>query len=808
MSSAAPMIGIDFGTSKSAMAWYDPQKQADTIYSDGREEVPSIVYIGPTRGDIRDIRVGLSADRLLNDIANNPGARGTMLDLSRFFISVKRNLVNEALRRLDGVEYTPKFVVSQILGKLKNDAEEDHFKRHPDPAARFTHLLSRAVITHPASFGDTEKGKIKEAAELAGFSAVAFLPEPVAAAIAFAQAGIEIGKCVLVYDFGAGTFDAAALLRESETSFIPVVPSKGSTTQDDDPLGGDILDEILYDYLDAIAQREKGLSFNVNGRLDVAIKRLCRQSKESLSLSRLHQPHTFRAYIRVPDYPVLFEHEIDYDTFNSLVSPMVEETVRFTREVMDDAERAGYPVETVLLVGGSSKLPLVKTLLHERLKIEPQGWHKQHIAVALGAASYASQLWGNDFEEYRQAVSKAWVPNRSLTQEQVQGLQSLASSKQLTDNEAANIEEVVIGSTKEAIVQRKYQAACSTYRDELRSIQQSGVFTQSQFDALVAKEKELGISKIDAEAFETEILGETKEEYWGLSRQKALAEYRSSVAEFAQGRNPIWEQVKALDKKAKELDLSEEDADTIEREILQDTKEMFLKRLEYRDAVRTAWQMKVLTPTRYNMLMAKRKELDFSDKDAEPLEKEEMDDTALNLYNRNTQDAREKYRALVQAAKANVDVLNQEATTLELSQEDITTIHREVMPSLLPPVAPVGADKSGTLFTIIFFVVISVLFAALAGGFIGSTVGYNSAYVTGYNTGYNDASPSASPSNPSPNTPVLIGPAVIFSSAAILSLIGLFLNLKPRKRSAQGDSAPQSSATQHPTPQQHQRPPP
>src|SRR5690242_19855758 len=97
MSSASPFIGIDFGTSKSAMAWFNPfgTGQAEHIYSEGREEIPSIVYIGPNRGGKPDIRVGQAAAELLEAQArmSRPGVNGS--DLRRFVISIKRNLANE-----------------------------------------------------------------------------------------------------------------------------------------------------------------------------------------------------------------------------------------------------------------------------------------------------------------------------------------------------------------------------------------------------------------------------------------------------------------------------------------------------------------------------------------------------------------------------------------------------------------------------------------------------------------------------------------------------------------------------------------
>lgn len=881
MPSASPFIGIDFGTSKCAMAWYNPEaRQAEPIHSDGREEVPSIVYIG----NLNDIRVGQPAEILLDDVANeirHGTSESNMIDLYRFFISIKRNLVVETPRIIDGRPYHPEFIVSKILEKLRKDAESGHFM----PTAHFPHPVSRAVITHPATsnFDKTEKDRIREAGKLAGFSTIEFLPEPEAAAIAYAHSGLEIGQCVLVYDFGGGTFDVAVLRRESAESFQQVIPSRG-----DDKCGGDYIDRILYDYFDKLAQQRMGLSFSRNGQLNPGILRLCRRCKENLS--RFPNPQPFSAYIREGNSPIRFEDEIDRSVFEKLIRPTIARTVDLTQEAMREAQRRDFHVDTVVLVGGSSNLPLVSTLLEDALQIKTRVWNRQHIAVALGAGYYAEQRWGSAFAEYRQAVQNVWEPARRLAEAQSQELGKMANTKQLDNNEAANIEHAVIGNTKEEVLQRQYRQSCTLYRVAVKMVQngilQSNSFPRPQLDNLTAREKELGISERDAETIEREELRDTKVKVWEYFHEAARTQYRRLVAGIKPVRFPSQEQIKTLENKSKELALSKEDATTIEREELGDTKENYYTRLhqeactQYRDQVNNAWENNFLTPDQVNMLneraenfhlsnneaqnleievmrhrketilklqeyrklvqdawragsltqeqantldtkikelgirqedaakierevmghtketilklqeyrvavkrawsnnlltlsqlnvlKAKRKELGISDNLAESIERQEMGDTAINIAERRHQESLKRYRESVQKVKEQVDILNNQAKALDLSRDETSTIHRELMPSLLPH-PPIRSDK-------IFPCIVLVVSVALAGGFIGFGISNISA----------------------------IWGAVIFAIVAMLSFVWLVYRPKPNS-SASSRSTSQSTFTQASAPQQQQK---
>lgn len=363
MSTAVPFIGIDFGTSRSTMAWFNPESgQAEVIRNaEGKDETPSMVYFG--RGERL---VGDAAEAMLED----PVQRRMVVQ------SVKRDLVNQPSLALASGRVKAIDVAAAILAKLRHDAEEGHFHQP----------VTRVVLTYPAAFDEMQLDKIKEAARLAGFTEVAMVPEPVAAALAYAQSGLVLGRHVLVYDLGAGTFDLALLAREPNGSFRVALPPKGLAR-----CGGDDFDRAIYDHCDEVATTTLGRGITPTGETDLFFLRQCRKRKETLSTA---DRCGFNSYLTGSETPVRFSHELARETFEGLIGATVESTVRLTNSLVQEAAAAGYPVETVVLIGGSSRIPLAQRRLQEMLPVAPEKWQKQDVAVALGAALHGRILWG------------------------------------------------------------------------------------------------------------------------------------------------------------------------------------------------------------------------------------------------------------------------------------------------------------------------------------------------------------------------------------------------------------------------------
>lgn len=376
MSFGAPFIGIDFGTSKSSMAWYNPAiGRAEIIRNaQGDEKTPSVVYFGAT-----DTLVGTPAEDMLE---------GDEREQLRVVVSVKRDLVNAPRISLPGRRVSPVEVVAAILGKLKRDAEELHFH---EP-------VTRAVITCPATFDSLQEDKIRQAATLAGFTEVELLEEPVAAAIAYEMVGLQVGDYVLVYDLGGGTFDVAVLARNADGVLARAIPARGLQRR-----GGDDLDRALYDHLDEIAERDLDRPIDPTNRLDLAFLWKCRECKEKLSIQ---DRVVVNAYFPTANGDaVRFRRTVERAEFEQLIGDeYIEPTIRETQAALTEAGKVGITIDTAVLIGGSSQVPLVQQRLQATLPVPPRKWQNRDLAVALGAAYHANRIWGNE------------VPNRIVDQ--------------------------------------------------------------------------------------------------------------------------------------------------------------------------------------------------------------------------------------------------------------------------------------------------------------------------------------------------------------------------------------------------------
>jgi cyclophilin family peptidyl-prolyl cis-trans isomerase len=398
----AAAIGVDFGTTKSCMAWFNPKTgQAELIRNaEGEEKTPSVVYFGEG-----ETLVGSPAETMLEKESER----------RRVFASVKRNLIAGEKRRIDGALVTPVRVAAEILRKLKRDAETGHFYAP----------VTRAVIGHPAAFGQFEKDLLEKAAKEAGFEDVALIPEPVAAAIAYERDGLNVGARVLVYDLGGGTFDVAVLERTANGGFHLTMREAG-----EDKVGGDDFDRAIYDHCDEAAWQTLQRGLAVDDRIDLAILRACRTAKEQLSV---HERATVAVYLRGDDGSVRpFEHPIDRATFEGLIGQYVDQTVKQTKQIVDAAVRQAKPIETVVLIGGASKAPLVQRRLREALPVEPRRWQKQDVAVALGAAALVAASGPGLTDGFRRP------PDQPAAERSPSTATSPASSKGLVTNDAVH----------------------------------------------------------------------------------------------------------------------------------------------------------------------------------------------------------------------------------------------------------------------------------------------------------------------------------------------------------------------------------
>jgi len=291
---------------------------------------------------------------------------------------------------LHGIEYTPEQISAEILRRIKNDASE-----------KLGEQVTHAVITVPAYFSEKQKTATRVAATLAGLKVQRLLAEPTAAAISYGMT-MKTGesKVILVYDFGGGTFDLSILVI-SDNDFIEAV------TGGDRWLGGDNIDKIIKQYIYNEFKKENGFSIDELLKDMPPSKRgnFIATFRKEIEDAKIQLSTTQSADIQISN--ILENRDGDYididisltrETFESLIRPLITRTIQLTDDLL---ERSGYPIETIdhiLLVGGSSCIPLVKKMLSFKFgKNKVLSSERPMLAIAEGAAILAHDL-PEDFE--------------------------------------------------------------------------------------------------------------------------------------------------------------------------------------------------------------------------------------------------------------------------------------------------------------------------------------------------------------------------------------------------------------------------
>ncbi|MFC4986287.1 Hsp70 family protein [Saliphagus infecundisoli] len=360
--SDTPAIGIDLGTTNSAIALAEAGTGDLTILENGSGErtTPSVVSY-----DGVEARVGTPA---VNQAVQYPG---------RTVFSVKRLMGSDEVVVFDNTltntteELTPEEVSALILKKLKQDAEH-HLEQS----------ITNAVITVPAYFNDDQRQATKHAGEIAGLTVDRIINEPTAACLAFGLQGGE-GETVLVYDLGGGTFDSS--LVSVGGGVFEVVATNGETQ-----LGGDDWDDTIVDWLIERIERELSIAFDAEAN-PIALERLfdaAQQAKHDLSARE-------RTTISIPFLEIDGEtHNVEYelarDEFEAMTDHLVETTIECCAELLEDAGYTPAAIDTVLLVGGATRMPQIQNYVEAFFNHPPSKRVNPDEAVALGAAAQAA----------------------------------------------------------------------------------------------------------------------------------------------------------------------------------------------------------------------------------------------------------------------------------------------------------------------------------------------------------------------------------------------------------------------------------
>ena len=377
------ILGIDLGTTNSCAAVLEAGEPMVIENGEGARTTPSVVAITA------------SGEQLIGQVARrqaitNP--ENTVFSIKRFIgrtfddAEVRRSLSltpytivpgphGDAYVRIAGGNYAPPQVSAMILSKLKSDVE-----------ARLGEEVTEAVITVPAYFDDAQRQATKDAGRIAGLRVLRIVNEPTAAALAYGF-GREQDEVVAVYDLGGGTFDIS-ILQLGDGVF------EVKSTNGDTHLGGDDFDGRIIDWLADLFHAEQGIDLRTDRMALQRLREAAERAKIELS-SALQTTINLPFVAAGPDGPLHLAATLTRSALEGLVADLVEATAGPCHRAMVDAEIGPGELDTVILVGGQSRMPAVQALVRDLFGREPSREVNPDEVVAIGAAIQGGALAGS-----------------------------------------------------------------------------------------------------------------------------------------------------------------------------------------------------------------------------------------------------------------------------------------------------------------------------------------------------------------------------------------------------------------------------
>jgi len=369
------IIGIDLGTTNSLAAYMrDGAPVAIQNETGSNNLIPSVIYFSPEG----DIIVGEAAKRQLvldpeNTIYSIKRLMGKAFkDVKDFEKYFSYKVIDEDEDKLvkiniNGKYYSPIELSAQILKELKSLVEN-----------KLNKIVSKAVITVPAYFNDTQRQATRDAGKLAGLEVLRIVNEPTAASLSYGL-GQKEDQTIAVYDLGGGTFDISIL--QIQDGIFEVLSTHGNTF-----LGGDDFDHKIQHYWIEKHRLEKNLSSKTFGQ---QLRLLAEKAKKVLSTKK-----SFFSTLEIDGNKIALE--ISKDQFDALVKPLVEQTIQSCEKAMSDAKLKFEDIDHIVMVGGSTRVPLVKQMVSSYFGKEVFDDIDPDQVVALGAAVQADILAGNN----------------------------------------------------------------------------------------------------------------------------------------------------------------------------------------------------------------------------------------------------------------------------------------------------------------------------------------------------------------------------------------------------------------------------
>jgi Fe-S protein assembly chaperone HscA len=373
------IVGIDLGTTNSLVAYMDSQTSQPKCIPGpyGDTLCPSVVSLDPDGsvivGEPARRRLLTQPERTIYSVKRlmGRGPADIQSELKLFPFRIDPASKNVIRVMLGEKVFTPPEISAFILRELKNWAE-----------AFFGEAVDRAVITVPAYFNDAQRQATKDAGKIAGLEVLRLVNEPTAAALAYGLHEKQRGR-VAVYDLGGGTFDISVLklISTSEGDIYQVLSTNGDTH-----LGGDDIDNLLQAFAHELILQHEEIDFSPHGELAQELRKALIDVKHQLSSSE-----TTMLRFRLPNGTV-FVHEFTRGAVEALIRPVVDRTMGPAKQALADAQLKPADIEEVVLVGGTTRTPLIRRTVQEFFGRKPHTELNPDEVVALGAAVQANIL--------------------------------------------------------------------------------------------------------------------------------------------------------------------------------------------------------------------------------------------------------------------------------------------------------------------------------------------------------------------------------------------------------------------------------
>ncbi len=354
------IIGIDLGTTNSCVAVMEGGEAVVIPNAEGNRTTPSVVAFSK------------NGERLVGQIAK----RQAVTNPDNTVISIKRKMGTDAKVNIEGDEFSPQEISAMILQKLKADAE-----------SYLGQKVTQAVITVPAYFSDSQRQATKDAGKIAGLEVLRIINEPTAAALAYGVDKSETDQKIMVYDLGGGTFDVSIL--DIGDGVFEVLATSGNNK-----LGGDDFDEKIIDYLVSEFKKSNGIDLSKDKSAMQRLKEAAEKAK--IELSGMTQTNINLPFITADSTgPKHLDVTLTRAKFEELIGELVQSTTGPVNQALKDAGLTPNDIAQVLLVGGSTRVPLVQETVKKITGKEPNKGINPDECVAIGAAIQGGVLSGD-----------------------------------------------------------------------------------------------------------------------------------------------------------------------------------------------------------------------------------------------------------------------------------------------------------------------------------------------------------------------------------------------------------------------------